>query len=140
MVDFGQTKPRILHRKCMNHSRRHVPAAQIIGNQFMSEVNHCHDNAMQTPRNSDCLYLSKKLPADTLALSIGANAQHPEVDMVTMKGQMRASEERCNTGQCLTALRQQDTLIPRSDNLSDLIGIRPLTAEKIRLGCPTNLG
>jgi hypothetical protein len=106
----------------------------------MPKMNDCHDYAFQTAGSRDRLNLSKELPADTLSLRAGAHAEHPEVHMIAMKGQVCASDERFSTSECFAALRQKDALILCGDDVSDLIGIGPLTTQNVRLGCPADLG
>jgi hypothetical protein len=57
-----------------------------------------------------------------------------------MKGQVCASDERFSTSECFATLRQKDALILRGDDISDLIVIRPLTAENVRLRRPADFG
>jgi hypothetical protein len=60
--------------------------------------------------------------------------------MIAIKGQVCASDERFSTSECLAALRQKDALILRGHDISDLIGIRPLTTQNVRLRRPANFG
>jgi hypothetical protein len=106
----------------------------------MPKMNDGHHYAFQTTGSSNCLNLSKELPADTLVLSTRTHTEHPEIHMVAMEGQVSTSHDGFLTRSDIVAHSQQDTLVTGRDDISDLIGIRALTAEKIGLGCPSNPG